>query len=97
MHATIRLSDTDRFLNLLHGFMAVHNSFSHDSDEISFFHQGKVLTLQCAISYVTYGEESVDRKAHRWTENISFGEIEQLLRRFTRGDWTGLDAYPWLG
>jgi hypothetical protein len=98
MHAEIRLANPESYMRLLHAFEAIHNSFSHDSDLISFFNDddGMSLRLNANINHVSFGPIAADENDRRWTENIPIGAILSLLLQFMRRDYAGLEAYPWM-
>jgi alkylated DNA repair dioxygenase AlkB len=45
MHAEIRLANPESYVRLLHAFEAVHNTFSHDHDIITFYNDDDGMSL----------------------------------------------------
>jgi hypothetical protein len=105
MFATIELADTkprlhrprERYRNLLHCFMAVHDSLSHDRDIITFHREdGFTLRINLAVNYASFGPEGKTEDEKLWTENIDDGTLLHLLRLFTELRDKNLLEFDWL-
>ncbi|CAN5578983.1 hypothetical protein BH10PLA1_BH10PLA1_07540 [soil metagenome] len=98
MYAQIQLADDESYVRLLHGFLATHNSYSHDADQITFADDaGMSLHVNLKVNYVSFGNSDEPESLRYWTENISVGDIQGLLRCFIRSDYATLRLFHWLG
>jgi len=61
IRAEVRLSDPKLYVRLLHGFLAAHDKFTHDHDQITFARDdGMTLHVDTCVNYMSFGPAEAD-------------------------------------
>jgi hypothetical protein len=97
MNATVELVDSRQYLNLLHALFAIHDRSTEDVNTITFRRDdGFTLHIKFSFNFVSFGRDGEPEENRFWTENISIGEMDDLLGMFIGNCDEMLRRFRWL-